>query len=519
MGRLRQNERVNREIESADAAKQPGAVSARPSLDLPQSLGNRALARLLQPSPPRGVQSRAYSSPDLAQRITAKPSVSAAPLIIQPKLTVNTPGDSYEQEADRIAEHVMRKSDPQVQRKCACTDGGCGACRNKGAAREVVQTKQIQPSGNGQTSAPPIVNEVLRSSGQALDRTTRDFMEPRFGHDFSGVRVHHDTQASLSADIVGAYAYTIGRDIVFRSGAYAPGTDAGRRLLAHELTHVVQQSGASETANGGRQQGMAISRSLHPLVQRQVKTSIVNTPPSDSAINALTSDPKRMGLAWPESVGVTITARRSLDRFASQKEDDSMGKLEPVWRAHVTDLVGRYSVQTRLLPGPPQQQEVSRNLGDGTTTKKNFCAQVTELNDLGHFPGVWYMLAAVKAHEKVHVSHFQKALNRAVPKIKKRFTSFIEATRVSAPGKNARKISRAEAVGRIEKNGVFDTALWQARADWKKEADKLVEGDHTVPTAKAEHEVVDPIVRHICKYANGALRQEKGWGKCPACPS
>jgi len=89
---------------------------------------------------------------------------------------------------------------------------------------------------------PPIVHEVLNSPGQALDRETQSFMEPRFGHDFSGVRVHTDERAAESARSVNALAYTVGRDIVLGAGQYAPTTMAGRRLLAHELAHTIQQS-------------------------------------------------------------------------------------------------------------------------------------------------------------------------------------------------------------------------------------------------------------------------------------
>ncbi len=90
---------------------------------------------------------------------------------------------------------------------------------------------------------PPVVEEVLRSPGRALDDTTRAAMQSRFGHDFSHVRVHTDARAAASARAVYALAYTVGRDVVFAEGTYAPQTPAGARLLAHELAHVVQQGG------------------------------------------------------------------------------------------------------------------------------------------------------------------------------------------------------------------------------------------------------------------------------------
>jgi hypothetical protein len=99
--------------------------------------------------------------------------------------------------------------------------------------RAAVDSEQVQ-------EAPPIVDQTLRTSGQPLDLATRTFMEQRFAHDFSGVRVHSDASAAKSARDVSAHAFTLGNDIVFGAGRFASGTHEGRRLIAHELTHVVQ---------------------------------------------------------------------------------------------------------------------------------------------------------------------------------------------------------------------------------------------------------------------------------------
>jgi hypothetical protein len=127
-----------------------------------------------------------------------------------------------------------------LQRQCACGQhtaaGECEECKEKKAS--------LQRHAAGPVSgafAPPIVHDVLRSSGQPLDRDTRASMEPRFHRDFSQVRVHSDERAAESARAVSAHAYTVGNDIVFAAGRYAPATRDGRRLLAHELTHVAQQ--------------------------------------------------------------------------------------------------------------------------------------------------------------------------------------------------------------------------------------------------------------------------------------
>ena len=136
------------------------------------------------------------------------------------------------------------------RRKCACgrhivSGGECEECKkNRQATLQRAKTNAALMS-----AAPPIVHEVLRSPGQPLDVATRSCMEPRFGHDFSNVRVHADAKAAESARAVNALAYTVGRDVVFGTGQFSPASTAGRKLIAHELTHVVQQQqGASATS-------------------------------------------------------------------------------------------------------------------------------------------------------------------------------------------------------------------------------------------------------------------------------
>jgi hypothetical protein len=133
-----------------------------------------------------------------------------------------------------------------LQRKCSCgqhTAGGgeCEECKKKRLQRQ--EGREVEPQ-----TVPQIVHEVLRSPGSPLDQQARALMEPRFGQDFSRVRVHTDTNAAESARVVNALAYTVGQNVVFGAGQYAPGSDAGRHLLAHELTHVVQQK---NTQNNG----------------------------------------------------------------------------------------------------------------------------------------------------------------------------------------------------------------------------------------------------------------------------
>lgn len=129
-----------------------------------------------------------------------------------------------------------------------CSNGvECADCRAKRLEHESLQRAAVDASSvNG---VPPIVHDVLNSSGQPLDAGAKAFMEPRFGHDFTGVRVHTDARAAESARSVNALAYTVGRNVVFGMGQYAPGTGEGKRLLAHELTHVVQQGNKATALN------------------------------------------------------------------------------------------------------------------------------------------------------------------------------------------------------------------------------------------------------------------------------
>ena len=151
------------------------------------------------------------------------------------ELTISEPGDALEREADRIAEQVL--SAPSG------TTPAAGAYVS-GAGRGTLQAKELvgQPPSETVAGASLASSASSTLSGQPLPLPVKAFFEPRFGHDFSRVRVHTDARAAASARAVGAQAYTVGRDVVFGAGQYAPGTSAGNRLLAHELAHVVQQS-------------------------------------------------------------------------------------------------------------------------------------------------------------------------------------------------------------------------------------------------------------------------------------
>lgn len=122
-------------------------------------------------------------------------------------------------------------------------------------ADEPLQSKPVQAGDSLDSVGPPLADGAPRSSGQPLDPTTRGFMESRFGHDFTNVRVHADARAAESASAVDARAFTVNRDIVFGAGQYEPQTKPGRHLLAHELTHVVQQQSGGRPSDGMSEAG------------------------------------------------------------------------------------------------------------------------------------------------------------------------------------------------------------------------------------------------------------------------
>jgi hypothetical protein len=187
--------------------------------------------------------------PERPNRPHAPSPIMARPLtgVMQAKLAIGSVDDPLEHEADRVADQVMRMPDPalsiasasvQLSRKCA-------ACEEEEKAKKL----KTKPAGSAEPAAgaaPPIVDEALRAPGQPLDQATRAFFEPRFRYDLSQVRVHTDEKAAASARAVGALAYTVGPHIAFAANRFAPSSDRGRHLIAHELAHVVQQSqGAS----------------------------------------------------------------------------------------------------------------------------------------------------------------------------------------------------------------------------------------------------------------------------------
>ncbi|MDV3353861.1 DUF4157 domain-containing protein [Leptothoe sp. LEGE 181152] len=202
-------------------------------------------------------------------------------LKIQPKLKIGGPNDKYEQEADRIADQVMRMPEPQIQRQVDLEEADedivqaklrsaqtppaiqckCTQCEEEETIQpkatplmqrqveseeedeETLQTKELPGSTPEVTPNTQTQINTLRNLGKPLPKSLRAFYEPRFGMDFSGIRIHTEPSVNKIASSLNARAFTLGQDIFFSQQEFQPETTSGKQLLAHELTHTIQQVG------------------------------------------------------------------------------------------------------------------------------------------------------------------------------------------------------------------------------------------------------------------------------------
>ncbi len=292
--------------------------------------------------------SSGMASPCFAHDFSRMPIHPLASVATQTKLTINQPGDTYEQEADRISDQVMQVPEPQPQRAGIATGIGAEALATQTHQR--VQASPVALGGMGQAAAvPAVVGETLNAPGQPLDAGTRHFMESRFGHDFSRVRVHTGEGAAASAKAVGALAYACGSEVVFAAGQYAPLTRQGRQLLAHELAHVVQQQSSAsqiDTSAGGNS---AFGTSGMGVMQLQPAPDAKPTQPS--LITSRSADTDRIEDAYGAG---SLDENRWRSLVASARQEVKDGKANEATRDYLilyTDLAKL--AQTGRVVGSP----------------------------------------------------------------------------------------------------------------------------------------------------------------------
>jgi hypothetical protein len=238
---------------------------------------------------------------------------------LQRKLSIGASNDPLEQEADRIADQVMAMS----------PNGDVS-----GASLRIQRaTEQVAAETD---TAPPSVDRALAGRGTPLDPALRREMERRFGYDFSRVRVHTGPAAGQSALDVNAHAFTVGHDIVFGAGQFAPDSRAGKRLLSHELAHVVQQSGGDHLETG------------RPNEQRRVLPDLRGTQPASRAVKSLFRQTDKTQVDRSMELHTLHTLHASAPTLRGPTWDDIAREIGPALKGPYKDYAD-YSAS--IVPG------------------------------------------------------------------------------------------------------------------------------------------------------------------------
>ena len=243
MGTLRQNQTKKTQATAQQQAASSNNRDIHPAEEIQEMFGNQALGRLIesQSLPPINQISTANNAAiqrrHLFRGLSHELTGNEQGNLVQAKLTVNQPGDKYEQEADRVASQVVQ----QINNPVSQLDQS-----------ETIQSKQLMRKSvsspgtvTGGMAATPHLETAIKQEqghGQSISEDIREPLEQSFGADFSGVRIHTNDQSDQLNRSIQSRAFTTGQDIFFKQGAYQPGSRQGKELIAHELTHVVQQN-------------------------------------------------------------------------------------------------------------------------------------------------------------------------------------------------------------------------------------------------------------------------------------
>jgi len=277
----------------------------------------------------------------------------------QRTITIGASNDPLEQDADRMADQVMRMPAPDPHGQ-----GGKPGSEASLHARSGVQRKAHRPQ-IGQATAPTAVANAVQASGQPLGAAERRFFEPRFGHDFAQVRVHTNPQAAQSAHAIQARAYTLGQHIVFGRGEYAPDDTQGRRLLAHELTHVVQQGAGGSSGRDG-----VVRRAPNRELERQAAAKRLQDEKAGGVVTTYPYGETKL----EDAADARLKARETNARIALGAMEDMRTGLDKI--ALTQKIISQELAQSRehevhwVPPGFPGFIRRLEVLGHGTTGPK-----------------------------------------------------------------------------------------------------------------------------------------------------
>lgn len=254
---------------------------------------------------------------------------------LQPKQTVGPPEDAYEREADRVADAVMRMPAPDkpIQPLCSECEEKLGPIQRKCGClgEDLVQRSGVRPID---TLAGAESKIAAVGGGEPLSKSARAFFESSLDHDLGGVRIHTNGQADAAATAVGARAYTLGNDIVFRKGEYNPDSTQGKSLLAHELVHVIQQ-GAARPSQAKAEEPSVRRRTDEGLLQRQKDEDGYETAPDPERVETPRRVPDlsreealRRGREALEVLGYEELIRRAVAAGVLQPATGAEGQLQ-----------------------------------------------------------------------------------------------------------------------------------------------------------------------------------------------
>ncbi|MBN2005843.1 MAG: DUF4157 domain-containing protein [Anaerolineae bacterium] len=272
---------------------------------------------------------------------------------IQTQMSVSQPGDAFELEADRVADEVMRMPAQATPPPLPPNDGDANDDHgNQGNSlpgavfrlRNAITPLAQRAGGNDADRgiSPQVEGQVagLRGGGAPLPQSERDFFEPRLGADLSQVRVHTGSVAVQTSRDLNARAYTVGSDIAFNAGEYQPGSSAGRRLMAHELTHVIQQTGATPPAPHTVQEEPAVALRPAQEIQRQGDTPPL--PPGTAGIEQILNNWSSGEYNIEDLLGAWNSLGRDgfIDAATNRYEDLWTPSLEITGRLLEIDVIG-----------------------------------------------------------------------------------------------------------------------------------------------------------------------------------
>ncbi len=492
-------------------------------LRLQRTIGNQAVQRLLEANTKNGKEHSTVtgilrSGPDFLQ-------IPVAPVGIQPKLTVGTPGDIYEQEAGGVANMVTQMPDhgaPRVARDesdCEPVPPPLGRqekivsekaiadeedvilppsaiaekCDRGVDSKRIDRKAEFQPSegiGADRPALEPNIGtgiETIRRDGRVLTSSEGQFMEPRFGADLSAIGIHTNREADTRSGALHARAFALRSDTFFRAGEYTPEIAESNRPLAHEPTHSLQQGAARPLGD------MHIDerRTAVPLLQRQpvppapvppapgppapVPAPVV-APVGRATLNFLPILQDQAPAGW----GVTAPDRAVLDITAFADG--------ATWKSVITTADQQTHQGVRRLPGVVEVTPALVAAEASCPTLQTMITSLDTVANQGAHSG-FYMLAAVRAHENLHVTQWQTGMAPHYTTLR----TAIAAMTVPL----ASAASAAAAKTAIKALPAFTAAMATYRAGETAVASATASHAPIAPFNAAEHGVVDPMINTI----------------------